>query len=727
MSTLCRGILLGLIAGLCSGLLSLTPWLTRLEDSIGLSWLFLLRGERTPGNVVVVALDRASIDRLGLDPEHQRWPRDLHARLLQRLQQAGVELVVFDVFFERSRNTDSDRRFAAAIQEFGKVLLFADLKRRVEQRGSIALVTESEVPPHALFATQALCNAPFVVPDRPGAVTDYWAFKPGAGGAISLPVCAFHLHLLLHRPDAFTALRQLDRRLLHLPEHVQALTPGMLNRITRDIREILVNNRALGERLQAKAGDERLLSAFVQLHTGPALQPINYYGPPRSISTLSFWTLLEMSDEQLAALRDKAVFIGVSEDAKWERLDTLHSAFTRDETAYRIGGVEVCATIFSNLVGNELIKRASAIERFALHMLLGFAAALLGRLLPPLPALATGSLLAASYSTATVQLFSCCHLALPLLMPLATALAPSLIAGLLLGHQATAAEKRRLTQAFIRYLPERKVAQLVERIVRVPGTERVSGICLLSDIEKYTSLSERLEPEHLNQLVNEFFATVFTEVECRDGQVSQLVGDSVLALWIDRGSSREHCTRSCHAALALLQAVDAYNRDHPEVQMPLRVGMHYGEFVMADLSTQTHSEYRPVGDMINTASRLEAANKQLGTYLIVSEPIVRGAEGLIFRELGLFRVTNKRNPLRLYAPLGEIKELEPDSTDLIDAYDAALRLFRARCWQGASSAFQSILERWPEDGPSKFHLQYSLRYQEMPPAEPWDGSLFLAK
>ena len=122
MSTLCRGILLGLIAGLCSGLLSLTPWLTRLEDSIGLSWLFLLRGERTPGNVVVVALDRASIDRLGLDPEHQRWPRDLHARLLQRLQQAGVELVVFDVFFERSRNTDSDRRFAAAIQEFGKVL-----------------------------------------------------------------------------------------------------------------------------------------------------------------------------------------------------------------------------------------------------------------------------------------------------------------------------------------------------------------------------------------------------------------------------------------------------------------------------------------------------------------------------------------------------------------------------------------------------------------------------
>jgi adenylate cyclase len=718
---------LGLIAGLCSGLLSLTPWLTRLEDGIGLSWLFLLRGERDPGNVVVVAMDRASVDQLDLDADYQHWPRDLHARLLQRLKQADVGLVVFDIFFERTRDADGDRRFAAAIRDFGKVLLFADLEHRVEHRGSTLLVTESEIPPHPLFASQAVCNAPFVVPDRPGAVTDYWAFKPGAAGTVSLPVCAFHLHLLLHRPDAFAALRRLDERLLHLPEHAGALAPGMLNRIVRDIREVLASDRASSARLLAEAGDEPLLRAFVQLHTGPALQAINYYGPPQSIPTLPFWTLLEMSDDELAALRGKAVFVGVSEDAKWAQLDTVPSAFVQDQISYRIGGVEVCATIFSNLLGNELIKRSSAIARFTLHALLGFAAALLGRMLSPLPALAAGTLLAGGFGAVAVQLFSCCHLALPLLTPLAAALAPSLTAGLLLGHQATVAEKRRLTQAFGRYLPAHKLAQLIKPIVGAPSTERVSGICLLSDIENYTGLSERLDPEHLNQLINEFFATVFVEVERRDGQVSQVIGDSVLALWIDRGSARQHCTRSCQAALALLAAVDAYNHSHPEVRIPLRVGLNYGEFVMADLSTHTHSDYRPVGDMINTASRLEAANKHLGTYLIVSEPIAHGAEGLVFRELGLFRVTNRRNPLRLYAPLGAAHDLEPEYADLIDAYDKALRLFRARRWQAASAAFRTILERWPEDGPSKFHLQYSLRHQETPPADSWDGSLYLAK
>jgi adenylate cyclase len=136
VSRLGRGIVLGLIAGLCSGLLSLTPWLTRLEDGIGLSWLFLLRGERDPGNVVVVALDRASINRLHLDADYQRWPRDLHARLLQRLKQAEVGLVVYDIFFERARDADGDRRFAAAIRDLGRVVLFADLEQRVEQRGS---------------------------------------------------------------------------------------------------------------------------------------------------------------------------------------------------------------------------------------------------------------------------------------------------------------------------------------------------------------------------------------------------------------------------------------------------------------------------------------------------------------------------------------------------------------------------------------------------------------
>jgi adenylate cyclase len=589
------------------------------------------------------------------------------------------------------------------------------------------LVTESKVPPHPLFATQAACNAPFVVPDRRGAVTDYWAFKPGAGGVVSLPVCAFHLHLLLHRPDAFAALRRLDQRLLHLPAHAEALVPGMLHRMARDIREVLASDRESADRLLAEAGDAPLLRAFVQIHTGPALQPINYYGPPHRIPTLPFWTLLEMSDAELAPLRGKAVFVGISDEAKWVQLDTVPSAFVQDETAYRIGGVEVCATIFANLLGNELITRSSALARFTLHAMLGFAAALLGRILSPLPALAAGSLLAGGFGAVAVQLFSCCHLALPLLTPLAAALAPSLMAGLLLGHQATVAEKRRLSQAFGRYLPAHKLAQLIRPIVGAPSSERVSGICLLSDIEQYSSLSERLDPEHLNQLINEFFATVFVEVERREGQVSQVIGDSVLALWIDRGAARQHCKRSCEAALALLAAVDAYNQSHPQVRMPLRVGLHYGEFVMADLSTQTHTDYRPVGDMINTASRLEAANKHLGTYLIVSEAIARCAEGLVFRELGLFRVANKRDPLRLYTPLGEAHELQPECADLIDAYANALSLFRARRWQAAKAAFQAILERWPEDGPSKFHLQYSLQHQETPPADPWDGSLYLAK
>jgi adenylate cyclase len=718
------GLLVGLVAALCS----LTPPIAALEQEIGLGWLFRLRGARPPpAAAAVISMDTASIERLSLDADHERWPRQLQAELIRRLSRAGASLIVYDIFFERPRDAQSDRALAGAIADAGNVLLYSHLAKAERQVGDRVLVMETQHDPLPMFAQQAACTAPFVLPELPTMVNRIWTFKPGAGGVATLPVCAFQLHVFQQRPQLRAWADRLGKGMRAHAGIASSDASVRLADIIRALRETIAAAPAVAQELRSIAGDDDLLArAMTALYTGDHRRYINYYGPPQTLRTYSFEQVLRMSDDELAEFHDLGVFVGVSEDVQWTQRDTFHTPFSHRTTAHRISGVEICATVYANLVLNELLTPISGHLSFAIHLLAATLCGIIGRLFSPLTAMSSAAVLAVFYVSGALQLFGRFHVWLPLFSPIAMAAFPGLLAGMIANHLAAIRDQARLTETFARYLPRDAVAAMLRDLAGSPPSRELEGVCLLSDIQGYTDLSGRLSACALSELTREYFATVFKPIEDRGGRISQVVGDSVLALWIEPGTHRENCRRSCEAALAVQQAVAAFNAEHPGCEMPLRVGLHFGTFMMADLTAGSHHEYRAIGYMVNTASRLEAANKLLGTRMIVSDALAAQVDGLRFRDLGSFRLQGRQGPMRLFEPLGPTASATFEADRLVHEFADALDRFRRTDWTGAASAFAEISAR-DGDGPSRFYLAQCRALEVNPPPPDWDGSLYLAK
>jgi adenylate cyclase len=116
---LARALMAGLLVGLSGLLVSTLPGVFAAEEALGLDWLFGRRGIRPPPpQLLVVSVDRASIERLGLPSRVDRWPRSVHAGLVERLARAGPAVIVFDIFFgdpgPRPRTTRASPRRSPA-------------------------------------------------------------------------------------------------------------------------------------------------------------------------------------------------------------------------------------------------------------------------------------------------------------------------------------------------------------------------------------------------------------------------------------------------------------------------------------------------------------------------------------------------------------------------------------------------------------------------------------
>jgi adenylate cyclase len=205
----------GIVAfALVAGLTVFTPLRTA-EISWGLGALYAARGERpAPPRVSVVALNTRAADALGVPARADRWPRSLHAELIERLQGQGAAVVGFDLLFERPREPADDARLAAAMQGAGNVVLVEYLRRDKVPSGATVATIDRRIPPMPLFSNAALATAPFVLTKAPEGVFDYLAFAPEGDDLPTLPlVMAAAMEPLCRGPAAGGGPARTDCRL----------------------------------------------------------------------------------------------------------------------------------------------------------------------------------------------------------------------------------------------------------------------------------------------------------------------------------------------------------------------------------------------------------------------------------------------------------------------------------------------------------------------------------
>jgi adenylate cyclase len=732
-----RGLGLGLAAAILGLAVAALPFGQNLEEGFGLTWLFRLRGPETPpAEVAIVSIDRESSQRLGLPDNPRDWPRDIHARLLDRLNEAGARLVVFDVLFKGPRGPAGDRKLADAVRRAGNVILFEFIRKEIVPMiggdGSMGdIVTEQRVPPFPALASSALGLAPFVLPRVPIEVHQVWLYKPEAGGAATLPVVA----LQALRPESYDRILEMLGQLdPSTHQRIVRTAPRSGRRLRSDekaemLRRLFSGSPETAHRLLQRLGgaarsgvsSDGYLAALVAALVGPDSIYLNYYGPPRTIETIPYYQVLDAASRMDPKIAGQVLFIGAAPRLQPEQRDGFYTPFTL-ESGLDIGGVEIAATAFANLLDRSRITPLPPPREAMLLLFWGLAIGLIlrrlsGALIPPAAAGMGGVYLAVAYAA-----FAMGNLWLPLVTPLLVQLLPATFAAILLRHRDLQRERERIRQAFGMHLPLPIVDQLARGIGDFEtSTEHAFGICLATDAEQYTTLSEALEPIVLKQHLNAYYEALFFPVRSRGGVITDVVGDSMLAIWVadeDRLGLRR---TACEAALEILSAVEDFNRGAPDRRLPTRLGLHCGDLVLGHVGAMDHYEYRAVGGIVNTASRIEGLCKRLGTELLASDEVVGGLDGLHVRPLGRFLLKGKTRPLR-------ISELVPPERvdDILLArrwkpFSEGLEAFRIGDWKGALACFEAAEREGGGDGPSAFYRRLCHRYLTEPPTGEWTG------
>ncbi len=229
--------------------------------------------------------------------------------------------------------------------------------------------------------------------------------------------------------------------------------------------------------------------------------------------------------------------------------------------------------------------------------------------------------------------------------------------------------------------------------------------CAITDAEGYTSVAEGMDPVNLVEFVNSYFKTLFGAVLSNDGFVADVKGDGILAIWTSDLPDVALRTRVCRSCLQMVEAADRFNRAFPARRLPTRVGADFGPIAMANVGAFARFEYRAVGDTVNTCSRLEQLNKELGTHVLVSQPLAEGVNEFLFRDLGDFTLRGKRSSLRVLELIVDRARAAGWQIRLCEAFALALAAYEAGRIGDALRGFSCLCARYPDDGPSRFFLR----------------------
>ncbi|MBI3211622.1 MAG: adenylate/guanylate cyclase domain-containing protein [Simkania negevensis] len=215
-------------------------------------------------------------------------------------------------------------------------------------------------------------------------------------------------------------------------------------------------------------------------------------------------------------------------------------------------------------------------------------------------------------------------------------------------------ERERLKTGFARYVSQYALEQLLrlDKPISLVG-ERKKVTLLFSDIREFTTLSEKLPPEEVLQLLNEYFQEMIEVIFSYNGTLDKFIGDGLM---VEFGAPLEDKWQELHAVLAAIQMqfqLDTLsNKWKSEGKQPLKmgIGIHTGLAVLGNVGSERRTEYTAIGDTVNIAARLEQATKEVGKSILVSESVYEKTKAhFIFEDLHHLRLKGRTGEVQVYA------------------------------------------------------------------------------
>ena len=417
---------------------------------------------------------------------------------------------------------------------------------------------------------------------------------------------------------------------------------------------------------------------------------LNVYGPPGTIRAYGYDQVLAFDDKQSAsAFRDKMVFVGYAETLFPEHMEHFSTVFSSPD-GVALSGVEIAATAFANLLHGTSVRPAGLPLWMLITFLAGMVSTLLCLTFPVRLAFPVVGLLLAGYACVTLGLFIGKNFWLPLVVPACFVTPLGLATGLTWKYRIARQQREYIRNAFAKFVPKEVVDELERNAGNVSATrESLECACVATDAANFTALAEAMHSEDVADFLNRYFDMLFRPVARHGGFVSDIVGDAMLAIWPDRSTHTHEDMLS--ALIEMREAARLFNEQPASSGLMTRFGVDWGRVTLTMVGSQTHYEYRAVGDTVNTATRIQDLNKKLGTRVLVSEPALEGVEAFLLRDVGYFLLRGKALPVHAFELIGPRESAGQNDLDLCERFAHAL----AALQNGASA---EALERLPETG-----------------------------
>lgn len=660
------------------------------------------------GNVVIVSI---SDDDLKAMPRSFPFPRNYYAHLIENLNSAGAAVIGLDITFDSPR--EGDTALAEVLQKYNNVVLattvqtgeasqYVNVRSLKENYGNIFFdVNRRQI---------GLTN---VVWDRDQVVRRYMPMMTAADNLI--PTLAFAC---------------LDRYYGYPP----------LTRVRDDAQDFVLANRVI---------PKYDATSFM----------LNYYGPSRyengfryipfsqviddstfkTKDEIDYETDIDAFDEGTKSLiKGKIVLVGSVMPEERDYHNVPIPNVEGGKKNYTMNGVEIHATAIQNVLDGSFITVLDPTSEIALIMGLALVTFLGLWRFRQIKLRHVWILEIASFVIVLLLIFGIFELSFMVFSSssiLMNIVDPSL--AVVLAYFGTAVyqylsereQKAMIKGVFGHYLNPAVVNILVNEPDKAKlGGDRRELTIFFSDIASFTSISEHYhkDPEGLVVLLNEYLDEMTSIVLKYDGTLDKYEGDALMAFWGAPLPQKDHALRTCYAALDMQKRLAELRpkwKKEGKPELSARCGLNTGIVIVGNMGGKDRFDYTVIGDSVNLASRLEGANKQYQSQIMISDFTFSHVKGkVVTRELDLIQVKGKTEPVKVYELLGKANmQLTDNQKQSLDLYHEGLKLYRERKWEEAIAYFQQAFSLDEACYVAQIYTQRASLYQINPPPDDWNG------
>jgi adenylate cyclase len=689
--------------------------------------------------VVIAAIDEKSLDQEGRWP----WPRSKIAALVDILAGAGARVIAFDVGFsepdensqlalidqlenrmgkrattdraladfitESRRRADNDRALADAIRRSSAAVILgyffhmseATLEYRLEPGEIDRRLHHLAGSRYPMVASQApdTTALPFIRGYAPEINLDVLGDAAAASGYFSLQgdsdgVLRWMPLVIRGGDDLFPPLAIL------CAWHALGKPP-----LTVKVGRHGVDEIRMGDRVIPTDESGQLL--------------VNYPGPPKTFTHLSVTDILK-GRVPPDAFKDRIVLVGATALGTYDLRNTPVSPL--------YPGVEIHAAVIDSILTRSFMVRPEWSKLFDVLSIVALGAGVAAALpyLSPLKGLAFAGAMSIAYIVVARALFVTAQVWLSMVYPL-LALAATYTVLTAYYYVTEQRQRKKVKEAFQHYVAPVVVEEMLKdpRRLKLGGEVKVLTV-LFSDLEGFTTYSERFAPPEMAEMLGEYYNRVTEQVFMHRGTLKEYVGDELMAIFGAPLEHADHAAQACAAALAMRDKRRDLATEWKAIgrpQLRARTGINTGPMLVGNLGSKYRFAYGVLGDHVNLGSRLEGLNKVYGTEILIGENTARLVEGAFaLREVDMVRVLGRTQAVRIYELVGTLgAPRTPEQEKASRAYAAGLEAYRQQVWNDAVALFGEALAECPDDGPSRTMRGRCEAYRQAPPPEEWRG------